>query len=374
MFTSRYWGGGVVVVLCTLLSQNCQPHSVSVIDTDEEEEPVAGPSSFVSTMCQCASSESLAMRSLAPPSAFSAACVASSRLSMTLANEKMLSTASPTRLLNPPARRILAIVGNSPRAPYNLPAAEVLRASHVVLLEKTGYTFSPDSPCVCVSRVEGVLGEMPSDEEENSKPFTKQRSSSLTPEDERANKKVRIGESRERRYIRQNVLNMLLAMAGSEPSKAAQLLDFLLVAAQDNDFRQQALEAFGKVAKASPDMFSACLPSLRAAAKAVDKDVRLLSLKTLGEVEWKYYFGDVGPAPDLPSNMGAILDSTCPFWPGKKVRDTHLLVLIPATVNGEPFTLNLLGELIQRPSNGGIRRSTAITMAACRRSLAQILL
>jgi hypothetical protein len=31
------------------------------------------------------------------------------------------------------------------------------------------------------------------------------------------------------------------------------------------------------------------------------------------------------------------------------------LVLIPATVDGVPFTLNLLGELIQRPNNAGHR-------------------
>jgi hypothetical protein len=51
--------------------------------------------------------------------------------------------------------------------------------------------------------------------------------------------------------------------------------------------------------------------------------------------------------------MAAILDGPCPFWPSKKVRDTHLLVLIPATVGGVPFTLNRLGELIQHPKNGG---------------------
>jgi hypothetical protein len=100
-------------------------------------------------------------------------------------------------------------------------------------------------------------------------------------------------------------------------------------------------------------MFSACLPSLRAVAKEEDKAVRVLALKTLGEVEWKHYFGDVGSAPALPSDIGTILDSACPFWPGRKVRDTHLLVLMPATVDGAPFTLNLLGELIQRPKNGG---------------------
>jgi hypothetical protein len=79
------------------------------------------------------------------------------------------------------------------------------------------------------------------------------------------------------------------------------------------------------------------------------------ALRTLGEAEWKQYFGDVGAAPDLPSHIAAILDGPCPFWPHKKVRDTHLLVLIPATVDGVPFTLNLLGELIKHPSHGGHR-------------------
>jgi NLR family CARD domain-containing protein 3 len=101
-------------------------------------------------------------------------------------------------------------------------------------------------------------------------------------------------------------------------------------------------------------MFSECLSSLRAAAKAGEnKDVRLLALKTLGEVEWKHYFGDIESAPDLPSDIDAILDSACPFWPEKQVKDTHLLVLMPATVDGKPFTLNLLQELIECSKSGG---------------------
>jgi hypothetical protein len=80
-----------------------------------------------------------------------------------------------------------------------------------------------------------------------------------------------------------------------------------------------------------------------------------LRTRTFGEAEWKQYFGDVGLAPDLPSNMAAILDGPCPFWPDQLVKDTHLLVLIPATVGGVPFTLNRLGELIQHPSHGGHR-------------------
>jgi hypothetical protein len=35
------------------------------------------------------------------------------------------------------------------------------------------------------------------------------------------------------------------------------------------------------------------------------------------------------------------------------VKDTHLLVLIPSRVSGDPFSLNLLGELIKHPKGGG---------------------
>ena len=46
------------------------------------------------------------------------------------------------------------------------------------------------------------------------------------------------------------------------------------------------------------------------------------------------------------------MSSTCPFWPDKKVRETHLLFLVPGTVNGNPLTLNFLKELIREPKKG----------------------
>jgi hypothetical protein len=94
-----------------------------------------------------------------------------------------------------------------------------------------------------------------------------------------------------------------------------------------------------------------------ACCRKFNEEQNLQSLRVpdiaFGVKEWKYHFGDVVPAPASPGNINTILDSACPFWPGRKVRDTHLLVLMPATVDGAPFTLNLLGELIQRPKNGG---------------------
>jgi hypothetical protein len=68
---------------------------------------------------------------------------------------------------------------------------------------------------------------------------------------------------------------------------------------------------------------------------------------------WERYYGHVGSEPSFPSNIKEIMDSPCPFWEGKQVRDTHLLVLIPSRVAGKPLTLDYLGELIQSPKGGG---------------------
>jgi hypothetical protein len=91
-----------------------------------------------------------------------------------------------------------------------------------------------------------------------------------------------------------------------------------------------------------------------------------------GEAKWKQHFGEVGPAPDLPSDIDDILDSTCPFWPGRKIRDTHLLVLIPAKVNSQPFSLNLLRELIQNPQGGGHRAAYSYYTSDVRAQLGTI--
>ena len=68
---------------------------------------------------------------------------------------------------------------------------------------------------------------------------------------------------------------------------------------------------------------------------------------------WEHYFGNVGATPPLPDGIEEILNSPCPFWEGKQVRDTHLLALIPAQVAGQALTLDYLGELIQSPRGEG---------------------
>jgi hypothetical protein len=97
------------------------------------------------------------------------------------------------------------------------------------------------------------------------------------------------------------------------------------------------------------------LAQLSAQGEAKKAELSRTSVPSMafGAKEWSQYFGEVGAAPPLPADIDAILNSPCPFWGGKLVKDTHLLVLVPAKVNGRPFTLNLLGELIKSPKGGG---------------------
>jgi hypothetical protein len=79
-----------------------------------------------------------------------------------------------------------------------------------------------------------------------------------------------------------------------------------------------------------------------------------------GKEQWEKYFGDVGKEPPLPKDIHKILKSPCPFFsgktipffPGKTVEETHMLVLIPETINGKPLNLNTLYELIKTPKEG----------------------
>jgi len=82
----------------------------------------------------------------------------------------------------------------------------------------------------------------------------------------------------------------------------------------------------------------------------------LIEQLAFGPKDWQRFFGDVGEVPPIPEVMPEILKSQCPFNPGKQVRDTHMLVLIPQTVDGQPFTLNLLQELIGNPKEKAASR------------------
>jgi len=78
------------------------------------------------------------------------------------------------------------------------------------------------------------------------------------------------------------------------------------------------------------------------------------AFNAFGTKDWEWYFGTVGKVPSLPPNLEEILNTPCPFWgnEGKKVSDTHLLTLIPETVNGNPLTLDSLRVMVQHPREG----------------------
>lgn len=76
--------------------------------------------------------------------------------------------------------------------------------------------------------------------------------------------------------------------------------------------------------------------------------VDYLEERCFGENEWRDLFGSVDPAPPLPSDFSDIWNGPCPFFPEKKVCETHMLVYIPSMVAGKPFTLNMLIEIVKR--------------------------
>jgi hypothetical protein len=171
MFTTQLWGS-MAVLLCTLLLQSCQLHSVRAT---EEEGPTVGSSS-ASAVCQRASSESPAMRSLtfyssllashAPPSRFSTTPVHRQNLSAALSTRATIGNAlaAPydlsavvmprfSRSLGPSAPSTSTIVGNSLVEPCDLPTTAMLTASRVEPSgDESGHARSPDDLWVELDR------------------------------------------------------------------------------------------------------------------------------------------------------------------------------------------------------------------------------
>jgi hypothetical protein len=80
----------------------------------------------------------------------------------------------------------------------------------------------------------------------------------------------------------------------------------------------------------------------------------LLGKNLLGAEAWRKQGIDVGAEPALPATITEeLLNSECPLHPGEKIKDTHLLVLIPKTVNGEPYTALKLDELCATRKGSG---------------------
>ena len=80
----------------------------------------------------------------------------------------------------------------------------------------------------------------------------------------------------------------------------------------------------------------------------------LLGKNFLGAEAWSRQGIDVGTEPALPATITEeLLNSACPLHPGEKIKDTHLLVLVPKTVNGEPYTALKLDELCATRKGSG---------------------
>jgi hypothetical protein len=80
----------------------------------------------------------------------------------------------------------------------------------------------------------------------------------------------------------------------------------------------------------------------------------LLGKNFLGPKEWNAQGIYVGTPPPLPSSITeALLNSYCPLHHGEKIKDTHVLVLVPKTVNGRPYTALELDKLCAERKGSG---------------------
>lgn len=69
----------------------------------------------------------------------------------------------------------------------------------------------------------------------------------------------------------------------------------------------------------------------------------------IGPKKWKN-IANIGEAGPIPQGMIKILKQPCPFFKGKQVGQTHMLVWIPSSLNGNPLTLNSLGQFVKAKS------------------------
>ena len=80
----------------------------------------------------------------------------------------------------------------------------------------------------------------------------------------------------------------------------------------------------------------------------------LLGKNFLGAKEWRAQGIEVGAQPPIPAWVTQeLLESESPLHPGKKILETHALVLVPRTVNGEPYTALKLDELCAKKKGSG---------------------
>lgn len=78
---------------------------------------------------------------------------------------------------------------------------------------------------------------------------------------------------------------------------------------------------------------------------------RIYAIRAFGQNRWAKHFGKVGEVPFL-KDIHKIMQADCPIWNGKKVIQTHVLMLLPDNVQDKELTINRLGELARNPRKG----------------------
>ncbi len=56
---------------------------------------------------------------------------------------------------------------------------------------------------------------------------------------------------------------------------------------------------------------------------------------SFGSLEWSKYFGINVDSPNLSDSLSLYGNNPCPFWPGRFVKETHFLCLIPEGIDAE---------------------------------------
>lgn len=71
--------------------------------------------------------------------------------------------------------------------------------------------------------------------------------------------------------------------------------------------------------------------------------------KAFGKKQWTKYFGEIDDEPPLPRGIFRLLQKSCLTEKGKKISQTHSLVLIPKSIRNEPLSLSSWEKLIGHP-------------------------
>jgi hypothetical protein len=82
----------------------------------------------------------------------------------------------------------------------------------------------------------------------------------------------------------------------------------------------------------------------------------ILGRNFLGVEEWKRGFDvSVGRPPPIPDWITReLLEEDCQLHPGAKVKHTHILLLVPKTLNGDPYSPLTLAKLCEWRSGSGV--------------------